>query len=132
MIYTTKTKRAMQIAYNAHHGQPDKTGVPYIYHPIHLAEQMDDENSTIVALLHDVVEDTDFTIQDLIDEGFNDEIIEAIICLTHEESVPYEEYIIQIKLNSLAKKVKLADLQHNSTSDRFESINEEAFTIREI
>ena len=126
MIYTTKTKHAMQIAYNAHHGQLDKTGIPYIYHPIHLAEQMDDENSTIVALLHDVVEDSDFTIQDLISEGFNDEIINAILCLTHDKSVPYEEYILLIKLNALAKKVKLADLKHNSTIERYESINEKA------
>ena len=68
MIYTEKTKRAMQIAYEAHHGQLDKSGVPYIYHPIHLAEQMDTETETIVALLHDVVEDTPVTMEDLSEE----------------------------------------------------------------
>ena len=60
MIYTPKTKKAMIIAYNAHNGQVDKSGIPYIYHPIHLAEQMDTETECIVALLHDVVEDTNF------------------------------------------------------------------------
>ena len=58
MIYTPKTKKAMIIAYNAHNGQVDKSGIPYIYHPIHLAEQMDTETECIVALLHDVVGDT--------------------------------------------------------------------------
>ena len=69
MIYTPMTKKALCIAYKAHEGQVDKTGVPYIFHPFHLAESMTDENSTIVALLHDVIEDTDWTIDDLEKEG---------------------------------------------------------------
>ena len=64
MIYTKLTKKAMDIAYKAHHGQKDKGGFPYINHPLHLAEQMDDEYSTCVALLHDVVEDSDITLND--------------------------------------------------------------------
>ena len=65
MIYTPKTKEAMIIAYNAHNGQVDKSGIPYIYHLIHLAEQMDTETECIVALLHDVVEDTNVTFDEL-------------------------------------------------------------------
>ena len=65
MIYTVNTRKAMEIAYKAHHGQVDKSGVPYIFHPIHLAEQMDTEDECIVALLHDVVEDTEMTFEQL-------------------------------------------------------------------
>ena len=65
MIYTEWTKKAMKLAYKAHHGQVDKGGMPYVFHPFHLAEQMDDEISTVAALLHDVVEDTDWTLEAL-------------------------------------------------------------------
>lgn len=70
MIYTTLTKKALKICFNAHKNQVDKTGVPYVFHPFHLAEQMDTEDSVCVALLHDVVEDTDITFDDLTKEGF--------------------------------------------------------------
>ena len=63
MIYTPLTNKALRLAYTAHHGQVDKSGVPYIFHPYHLAEQMTDEITTCVALLHDVVEDTDITFE---------------------------------------------------------------------
>ena len=65
MIYTSLTCEAMKIAYRAHHGQTDKAGLPYVVHPFHLAEQMEDEYSVCVALLHDVVEDTDVTLEEL-------------------------------------------------------------------
>jgi len=75
MIYTHLTCEAMKIAYEAHHGQTDKAGIPYIFHPIHVAEQMTDENTTVVALLHDVIEDTDLTLDRLYDLGFNEDVI---------------------------------------------------------
>lgn len=78
MIYTPMTRKAMRIAYDAHAGQVDKTGLPYIYHPMHLAESMTDENSVITALLHDVVEDTDLTIDDLSREGFHEDVLTAL------------------------------------------------------
>ena len=65
MIYTPQTNKAMTIAYNAHHGQLDKSGVPYIFHPFHVAEQMTTEATTVTALLHDVVEDTKYTLDDI-------------------------------------------------------------------
>lgn len=124
MIYTPLTKKAMKIAYEAHHGQYDKCGVPYIYHPVHLAEQMDDELSVCVALLHDVAEDTSITLEDLEKEGFDGEMLEALKLLTHAEGVPYMDYVKNIKTNSIAKKVKLADLRHNSDSTRLGVLTE--------
>ncbi len=126
MIYTELTKKAMRIAFDVHKEQTDKTGLPYIYHPIHLAEQMDNETTVCVALLHDVVEDSDVTIDVLRTYGFTDEILAAIQLLTHEESVPYMEYVAKIKTNPIAKQVKLADLAHNSDLSRLAHINEKA------
>ena len=118
MIYTDKTKRAMKLCYKAHNGQVDKSGLPYVHHPLHLAEQMDDEDSTVVALLHDVVEDTDYTIKDIKGMGFGVAVAEALALLTHDPSVPYFDYVESIAENPLATKVKLADLEHNSDITR--------------
>ncbi|MBR4022183.1 MAG: GTP pyrophosphokinase [Ruminococcus sp.] len=117
MIYTKLTQKAMKIAYDAHHGQTDCNGMPYVFHPYHLAEQMDDEYSCCVALLHDVAEDTSVTLEDLAKE-FPQEIIEALKLLTHEKGTDYFEYVRKIKDNPLAKKVKLADLEHNMDRSR--------------
>lgn len=118
MIYTDLTKKAMRLCYEAHSGQVDKSGLPYVLHPFHLAEQMDDEDSTIVALLHDVVEDTSISFDVIHSMGFGPIVIEALMCLTHDEEMPYEQYIELIKENPLATKVKLADLEHNSDITR--------------
>ena len=122
MIYTELTKRAMNIAYQAHHGQLDKGGMPYVFHPLHLAEQMDDEVSTIAALLHDVVEDTDWTFEMLEAEGFPEESMAALRLLTHPEGEPYLDYVARLKDNPVAVKVKLADLRHNSDFTRLSSV----------
>ena len=126
MLYTPLTKKAMKIAFEAHKNQSDKNGIPYIYHPVHLAEQMDCEDSICVALLHDVVEDTSMTFEDLEVEGFSGEIIEALKLLTHDDAVPYMEYVKEIKKNPIATKVKLADLRHNSDLTRLDEVNEKA------
>lgn len=117
MIYTELTVRAMNLAYAAHHGQYDKGGVPYIFHPIHLAEQMDDEISTCVALLHDTVEDTAVTLEQLARE-FPKEVVDAVALLTHAEDVEYFDYIRAIKRDPVAVRVKLADLAHNGDPER--------------
>ena len=119
MIYTPLTKKAMRIAYNAHHGQVDKGGVPYIFHPIHLAESMDDEFSCCAALLHDVVEDTDITMEQLSRE-FPPEVIDVLKLLTHKDDTDYFDYIRAIRENPAAVKIKLADLKHNSDQSRCE------------
>lgn len=117
MIYTELTIKAMNLAYHAHHGQFDKGGVPYIFHPIHLAEEMDDEISTCVALLHDTVEDTAVTLEDLSKE-FPAEVVNSIRLLTHGEGVDYFDYVRAIKQDPIAVKVKLADLRHNGDPKR--------------
>jgi len=117
MVYTPMTNKAMKIAYAAHHGQADYNGIPYIFHPIHLAEQMEDEISCCAALLHDVVEDTDVTMEYLAEE-FPSEVIEILILLTHDNDVDYFDYVRSIKEHPVAKKVKLADLDHNSDQSR--------------
>lgn len=113
MVYTKQTRKAMQLAFHAHEKQVDKTGVPYIFHPIHLAEQCEDERTTTVALLHDVVEDSEWTFEDLKEMGFESEIIEALKLLTHEKGTPYMNYVHKIKENPIATKVKILDLKHN-------------------
>ena len=123
MINTKLTRKAMNIAYNAHINQLDKAGVPYIYHPIHLAEQMDTEIECIVALLHDVVEDTNVTFEQL-EKEFTSEAIEILKLLTHNKETQYMDYIKKIKQNSIAKKVKIADIKHNSDESRLDKITE--------
>lgn len=123
MVYTKNTRKAMKIAYDAHHGQLDKSGVPYVYHPIHLAEQMNTEEECIVALLHDVVEDTNVTFEQL-EKDFSDTVIQALKLLTHNDSVPYRDYVRRLKDNPIAKNVKLADLHHNSDVTRLEKMSE--------
>ena len=117
MIYTPMTKKALCLAYEAHHGQLDKSGLPYIHHPLHLAEQMYDEISCTVALLHDVVEDTHITLEDLAKE-FPPEVIDAVDLLTHKPGVDYFDYVRAIRSNHTACMVKLADLRHNSDFTR--------------
>ena len=117
MIYTEMTIKAMKIAYEAHLGQLDYNVVPYIFHPYHLAEQMDDEVSCTVALLHDVVEDTPITLSDL-EQIFPAQVVEIVRLLTHDEGVDYFDYIRKIKKNPIATKVKLEDLKHNSDESR--------------
>ena len=126
MIYTHLTNEAMKLAYTAHHGQVDKSGIPYIFHPMHLAEQMQDEYTTCVALLHDVVEDTDVTL-DTLSMIFPKDIVDAVALMTHQKGESYLDYVARIKENPIARAVKLADLQHNSDQSRLE--NADAATL---
>ena len=122
MIYTALTKKALRLCFDAHVDQVDKTGMPYVFHPFHLAEQMPDEKTTVVALLHDVIEDTDYTLDDMKNMGFSDDILSAIALMTHDDGVPYMEYVALIKKNPIAKMVKLADLRHNSDMSRLDKV----------
>lgn len=117
MIYTPMTVKALRIAYSAHEGQVDHSNIPYIFHPYHLAEQMDDEISCTVALLHDIVEDTPVTLAEL-QSQFPEEVTEAVALLTHSPDTDYFDYIKTLKKNPVARKVKLADLAHNSDETR--------------
>ena len=126
MIYTALTKKALQIAFDAHKEQTDKSGLPYIFHPFHLAEQVETEEEICVALLHDVVEDTDIRFDDLRKAGFPAAVMEALTLMTHDTSLSYGDYIRAIKSNPLATKVKLADLRHNSDITRLDQVNDRA------
>ena len=126
MIYTDQTKKALKLCFQAHKDQWDKSGIPYVFHPFHLAEQMTDEATTVVALLHDVVEDTPYTLEDLKDMGFPSEITEAIALMTHDPAVPYMDYVKNIKGNPIARAVKLADLTHNSDLSRLDLVDDRA------
>ena len=126
MIYTDLTKKALKLCFEAHKDQVDKTGMPYVFHPFHLAEQMDDEISTVCALLHDVVEDTDITFKNLIEMGFSIEVVEVLKLLTHDKSVLYMDYVAKIATNPIAKKVKIADLKHNSDVSRLNVVDQKA------
>ncbi len=118
MIYTPLTNKALRLAYEAHHGQTDKSGQPYIYHPFHLAEQMEDEISVCTALLHDVAEDTPLTLEEL-EQEFPKEVTDALRLLTRRKGEDYFDYIRALALNPVARRVKLADLAHNSEESRF-------------
>jgi hypothetical protein len=111
-------EKALEIAAGAHAGQRDKEGLPYILHPLRVMHRMTGESAQIVAILHDVVEDTPVTIADLREAGFSPEIIAAIECVTHSKQEPYAEYVIRCRANPLAKQVKLADLEDNSLLSR--------------
>ena len=117
MIYTALINKAMKITYAAHAGQADKGGIPYIFHPYHLAEQMDNENRICIALLHDVAEDTPITLEQLKQE-FPETITDALEALTHDPDVGYYEYVQGVCGNLDASLVKLADILHNMTEDR--------------
>ena len=124
MLYTEKVKKALEIAFDAHKNQVDKAGLPYIYHPFYLATQMETEDSIIVALLHDVVEDSHYTFEEIESYGFSPSIISALRLLTHEDSEDYIAYIHRVKANELARIVKLADLKHNSDESRLSHIDD--------
>ena len=124
MIYTNLTKRALMLAFDAHKDQTDKSGMPYVFHPFHLAESMTDEISTVCALLHDVIEDTDITFDDLLSHGFPIEVIEILKLLTHKDGMDYMDYVRNIAKNPIARAVKLADLKHNSDLTRLDTPTE--------
>ena len=131
MIYTDKTKKSLKLCFEAHKDQLDKSGLPYVFHPFHLAEQMETEETIIVALLHDVIEDTDYTIDDLTNMGFDKAVTDAIALMTHAHGVEYMDYVLEIKKNPIAKAVKLADLKHNSDVSRLDTVDENALARRE-
>ena len=106
-------QRALEIAVEAHRGQLQKDGLPYVLHPIKLMQSVCTFEEQVAALLHDVVEDTDWTLDNLRDEGFTQPILNAVECLTHSEGVSYEDYIEGISKDPIARSVKLADLSDN-------------------
>lgn len=107
-------ERIIMIAIQAHAGQQDKSGYPYILHPLRLMIQMETEEEMMVAVLHDVVEDSDVTLERLAGEGVPASVLQAVSLLTYNNQTDsYQTYLERLKPNPLARKVKLADLRHN-------------------
>ena len=130
MIYTPKTKKALKLCFEAHQDKTDRGGVPYPFHPYHLAEKMKDEDSICVALLHDVLEDTDCTAEQLASYGFGEVVVKAVVALTKRDDEDYFKYIARVGENEVAKKVKIADLLHNTDTTRLNTPPSDADFIR--
>jgi (p)ppGpp synthase/HD superfamily hydrolase len=111
-------EKALQIAAKAHEGQKDKEGLPYILHSLRVMMSVQGEEAQIVAVLHDVIEDTSVTVGDLREAGFSEEILAAVVCVTHRKDRSYADYVVGCKANEIAREVKLADLQDNTRLDR--------------
>lgn len=122
LLYTPLTKRAMAICFDVHKNQHDKSGLPYVFHPFHLAEQMETEYEICVALLHDVIEDSHHTLDELSRAGFPSEVVRAVRALTRDPYMHYLDYVAQVRRNPIARRVKLADLNHNSDLTRLETV----------
>jgi (p)ppGpp synthase/HD superfamily hydrolase len=115
-------EKAISIAAQAHEGQRDKAGVPYILHPLRVMLKMTTEQARITAVLHDLIEDTDWTIERLAREGFHREILAAVDCLTRREGEEYEAFIQRVRLNPLAVTIKIADLEDNLDGSRLKQV----------
>jgi (p)ppGpp synthase/HD superfamily hydrolase len=113
---------AVSIAARAHRGQKDKAGAPYLLHPLRMMLQMDTEAAMMAAVLHDVVEDTEWTLERLREVGFSEEVLEAVDCLTHREGENYEEFVERVGTNLIARQVKIADLEDNMNVRRINQL----------
>lgn len=118
-------ERAIGIALEAHQGQTDRYGAPYIIHALYVMMQMDSEKEMMAAVLHDVLEDSPLTLEYLRDQGFPAEVLEAVRLMTHNaEAASYQEYVRRLKPNPIAVKIKLADLRHNMDIRRMDRVEE--------
>lgn len=118
-------EQAIALAARLHEGQRDKAGEPYILHPLQVMLSVEGEEARIVAILHDVLEDSQHSAQELLEQGFSARIVDAIEALTRRESETYEEFIRRAGANPLARKVKIADLNHNLDLRRLPSLSDE-------
>lgn len=123
----TLLERAIEISLNAHKEQSDKAGTPYILHPLRVMLAMHAEAEMMVAVLHDVVEDTDWTIDSLRKEGFSEDIVQAVDCVSRKEGESYDQFIARIESNPLARKVKIADLEDNLKIGRLTFLTQDDF-----
>lgn len=121
----TTLEKALLIAVQAHSSQKDRYGQPYILHPLRVMMRVKPEVEKIVAVLHDVVEDSELTLEDLKREGFSDEIVRAVDCLTKREGEPYEAHVERARQNLLALPVKIADLEDNMDPQRMGVLSDE-------
>jgi len=118
----TLLEKAIEIALSAHAGQKGKDGSPYILHPLRVMTRMGADEERMAAVLHDVVEDSEVTIEDLRQAGFPEAVLTVVKLLTHEEGVSYEDYVERLKPHPVARRIKLADLEDNSDIRRLSGI----------
>ncbi len=118
---------AHDICVYAHAGQTDKAGQPYYLHPEYVAEQVAEPDEKVAALLHDVLEDTNFPLS-VLEAVFNSEVIDALKLLCHQKGMPYMEYIERLSSNKIAKAVKMADLKHNMEISRIPAPSEKDYS----
>lgn len=118
-------EEAISLAAKAHQGQKDKAGAPYILHPLRLMIRMETDTERIVAVLHDVIEDSCTSLEELSHEGYPQEIIDALDHLTRRENEPYDAFIARVKTNPIALKVKIADLEDNMDVKRLKTVTDE-------
>lgn len=117
-----KLEDAISLAVEAHRGQHDKAGQPYILHPLRVMMRLETEVERTVAILHDVVEDTPYTLARLRELGYSEEILSALDALTRRPSESYEEFIERLRPQALARRVKLADLEDNMDIRRLRAV----------
>ena len=117
-------EKALMIAIQAHSGQTDKQGKPYILHPLAVASQLDSLELKTIALLHDTIEDSWVSKEFLLENGIPEEMVEVIALLTKPKDMPYEDYLRRVKQNPMALAVKKADLAHNTSPERAEGLND--------
>ena len=124
---TPTIEDAIQLAAQAHKGMTDKAGEPYIFHVLRVMLRMETEEERMIAVLHDLVEDTDYSLDDLRRMGYPERIVEAIDCLTkrEEEKDDYDRFVGRVKRNPLAIRVKVADLEENMNIHRLSELTEE-------
>ena len=120
----TSLEKALEVAIKAHSGQKDKAGAPYILHPIRVMMTQESNDARIIALLHDVVEDSGFSLLQLEGLGFSRKVVSAVKALTKKDGEKYENYLKRVSKNRLAISVKLADLQDNMNLNRLKTITE--------
>jgi (p)ppGpp synthase/HD superfamily hydrolase len=117
-------ERAIALAARAHEGQIDKSGAPYILHPLRMMLRLETLEERIVATLHDVVEDCGVTFDHLRAEGFSDAIVAGVDAVTRRETETYEEFVLRSKDNLIGRRVKMADLEDNSDVRRLREITD--------
>ncbi|QLY82088.1 GTP pyrophosphokinase [Clostridium intestinale] len=122
-------EKSIIIATKAHSGQFDKGGSPYILHPLRVMLSLDNDEDRIVGILHDVLEDTSITLQHLEDNGFLGEtkILEALDSISRKSNESYEDFILRVKINPIALRVKLSDLKDNMNISRINNPTEKDF-----
>lgn len=118
-------EKAIAIAVEAHKGQEDKAGDPYILHPLRVMFQMETREEMIAAVLHDVLEDTPITPDQLKEMGFSETVLEALDSVTEKAGEKYEDFVQRAALHPIGKKIKLADLRDNMDLSRLEEITDE-------